>query len=290
MDVGIQMIFQKFGYGDDMTDSRIYDEEVALGVLADELGYDALWPVEHHFEDYSFCPDNTQFLSYMAARTQRIKLGTGAVILPWHDPLRVAEKISLLDQLNGGRTLFGMGRGLSRREYEPFGLDMSTSRERFDEASRMILDALETGFIEGEGTYYKQPRTAIRPRPSRTFKGRITAVAMSPDSVKQAARLGARMVIFSQKAWEEQKTIFDYIKASGNDVNLWIVGDPEDPSINAYMSAGENAQGVVTPTEAGIQLYVSKYFDKASRRGILLEELEAAEEVVAGKKKLLEDL
>ncbi len=49
MDVGIQMIFQKFGYGDDMTDSRIYDEEVALGVLADELGYDALWPVEHHF-------------------------------------------------------------------------------------------------------------------------------------------------------------------------------------------------------------------------------------------------
>ena len=147
--------------------------------------------------------------SYMAARTSRIKLATGAVILPWHNPLRVAEKVALLDHLSGGRAFFGMGRGLSRREYEPFGLDMDTSRDRFDEASRMILDALETGFIEGDGPYYPQPRTAIRPRPRQTFKGRVSSVAMSPDSVQQAARLGIKMVVFTQKAWEEQREIFE---------------------------------------------------------------------------------
>jgi alkanesulfonate monooxygenase SsuD/methylene tetrahydromethanopterin reductase-like flavin-dependent oxidoreductase (luciferase family) len=206
--VGVQMIFQSYGY-EGVTDGQVYDEEIALGVLADDLGFDALWPVEHHFEDYAFCPDNVVFLAYMAARTSRIGLGTGAVIVPWNDPLRVAEKISLLDHLCDGRLLFGMGRGLARREYEPFGIDMATSRERFDEAAPMIVRALETGFIEGDGPLYPQPRTPIRPAPARPFAGRTYCVAMSPDSVVAAATLGARMVVFSQRPYEQQKASFE---------------------------------------------------------------------------------
>jgi alkanesulfonate monooxygenase SsuD/methylene tetrahydromethanopterin reductase-like flavin-dependent oxidoreductase (luciferase family) len=208
VDVGVQMIFQSYGYPDDVSDAQVYDEEIELGVLAERLGFDALWPVEHHFEDYAFCPDNTVFLAYMAARTSRIGLGTGAVILPWNDPLRVAEKISMLDHLCGGRLRFGMGRGLARREYRPFGIDMSTSRERFDEAAPMILRALETGVIEGDGPHYPQPRTPIRPQPTRSFAGRTYCVAMSPDSVVAAATLGARMVVFSQRPYEMQVEAF----------------------------------------------------------------------------------
>ena len=59
MKVGVQMVFQSHGYGPEVTDGQVVGEEVRLGVLADELGFDALWPVEHHFEDYAFCPDNT---------------------------------------------------------------------------------------------------------------------------------------------------------------------------------------------------------------------------------------
>ena len=124
MKVGVQMIFQSQGYGPEVGDGQVVADEVRLGVLADELGFDALWPVEHHFEDYAFCPDNTLFLAHMAGRTRRISLGTGAVVLPWNDPLRVAEKISLLDHLAGGRVLFGVGRGLARREYQGFGLSL----------------------------------------------------------------------------------------------------------------------------------------------------------------------
>lgn len=204
MNVGVQMIFQSWGYGDGVDDGQVVAEEIQLGELADELGFHALWPVEHHFDDYSFCPDNTLFLAHMAARTRRILLGTGAVILPWNDPLRVAEKLSLLDHVSGGRVLFGMGRGLARVEYAGFGIPMDESRDRFDESARMVLAALETGVIEGDGPHFVQPRTPIRPAPSRSFRGRTYCVAMSPDSVLAAADLGARMVMFSQQPWEAQ--------------------------------------------------------------------------------------
>jgi alkanesulfonate monooxygenase SsuD/methylene tetrahydromethanopterin reductase-like flavin-dependent oxidoreductase (luciferase family) len=204
MKVGVQMVFQSYGYGPEVTDREVVREEVHLGVLAEELGFDALWPVEHHFADYAFCPDNTLFLAHMAARTQRISLGTGAVILPWNDPLRVAERIALLDSLAEGRVLFGVGRGLARKEYDGFGIPMDESRERFDEAAAMVVDALETGWIEGKGPFYPQPRTPIRPAPDRTFRDRFFCVAMSPDSVLAAADLGARMVVFSQRPYEDQ--------------------------------------------------------------------------------------
>jgi alkanesulfonate monooxygenase SsuD/methylene tetrahydromethanopterin reductase-like flavin-dependent oxidoreductase (luciferase family) len=204
MRVGVQMIFQAWGYDGRLTDGQVVAEEVALGELADRLGFHALWPVEHHFTDYSFCPDNTLFLAHMAARTERILLGTGAVILPWNDPLRVAEKIALLDHLSGGRVLFGMGRGLARREYEGFGVPMDDSRDRFDEAAPMILDALEQGAVEGAGPHFPQPRTPIRPAPERSFRDRTYCVAMSPDSVLAAVDLGARMVMFSQRPWADQ--------------------------------------------------------------------------------------
>lgn len=199
MQFGAQLIFQSYGYPE-MTDRQVIEEEVQLGLLAEELGFDAIWPVEHHFSDYAFSPDNVEFLAYMAARTQRIGLAVGAVILPWHQPIRVAERMVLLDHLSGGRALFGMGRGLARREYEGLGVAMDESRERFDEAARMVIDALETGFIEGDGPFYPQVRTEIRPRPGRSFRERTYAIGMSPDSVDAAADLGVRLVVFTQKA------------------------------------------------------------------------------------------
>lgn len=209
MDFGVQMVFQSWGYPGNVDDAQVVAEEIRLADLADQLGFDALWPVEHHFADYAFCPDNVAFLAHMAARTERIGLATGAVIVPWNQPIRVAERMSLLDHLAPGRVRFGMGRGLARREYEGFGIPMDESRARFDEAAPMILDALETGFIEGDGPYYPQARTEIRPRPIRTFRDRTYAVGMSPDSVDAAADLGVRLVVFSQKPWDEQAAVYD---------------------------------------------------------------------------------
>src|SRR5690606_17966841 len=133
-------------------------------------------------------------LSYIAARTQRVELLTTAVILPWNDPLRVAEKMIFLDHMSDGRAAFGIGRGLAKKEYDAFGIDMAESRERFNEAAELAMRALETGIAEGDGTYYKQPRIEIRPRPLKSFADRFYCVAMSTDSVPICAELGARIV------------------------------------------------------------------------------------------------
>jgi alkanesulfonate monooxygenase SsuD/methylene tetrahydromethanopterin reductase-like flavin-dependent oxidoreductase (luciferase family) len=200
MKFGLLQIFQN--HLSAMPDAQMWDEEVRLALLAEELGFDSVWVVEHHFRDYAACPDNLQYLTYLAARTKRITLATGAVIVPWNNPLRVAEKVSVLDHLSGGRAHLGLGRGLARNEYAGFGIEMSTSRERFDEAAAMILDALDSGFIEGDGRYYPQARTEIRPRPRAGFRDRVTCIAMSPDSIDAAAALGGAMAVFSQAPWE----------------------------------------------------------------------------------------
>ena len=200
MKVSLQLIFQN--YGGPLSDAEHVALETEIALLAEPLGFDTVFVVEHHFFDYAACPDNTQFLSYLAAKTSRVKLGTGAFILPWNAPIRVAEKIALLDHLSGGRAVLGLGRGLARREYAGFGVDMQESRDRFDEAARMILDATDRGWIEGDGPYYPQARTEIRPRPLRGFRDRLYAIGMSPESVEQAARLGARLAIFSQIPWD----------------------------------------------------------------------------------------
>lgn len=204
MDVGLQLIFSSYGWSD-MKDSEVYARELALAERAEELGFDAVWPTEHHFFDYSFCPDNLQLLSYLAGRTKRIGLGTAAVILPWNEPLRVVEKVAMLDTLSGGRVRLGMGRGLSQREFAPFrGIEMGESRVRFDEAAQMIIDALERGSISGKGPMYPQAHAEIRPRPERSFKDRIYAVANSMDSVETCARIGARMIMFAEAHWERR--------------------------------------------------------------------------------------
>lgn len=202
MDVGIQTIFSSHGW-EGISDGQVVREETQLALLAAELGFDVVWSAEHHFYDYSFCPDNVLWLAGIAARAPQVDVGTAAVIMPWNDPLRVAEKIALLDHMTDGRVRFGMGRGLSRREFSHFhGIAMDESRARFDEGAAMVLEALRTGWIEGDGPYYPQPRTEIRPRPERSFADRTYAVATSDDSIDAAARLAAAMVMFADRSWQ----------------------------------------------------------------------------------------
>lgn len=208
MDVGMMMIFTSYGW-ENCPDHQVWEEDIRLARLAADSGFDCLWSAEHHFNDYSFVPDNIQLMSHLTALCPDIDVGTAAVILPWHDPLRVAENAVVLDMLSKGRLRLGMGRGLARREFEAFRVSMDESRGRFDEAATMIVEGLKTGFVEGDGKFYKQPRTEIRPRPQHSFDGRIYAVASSEDSVVSCAKLGAHMVMFADRPWEMRKPAID---------------------------------------------------------------------------------
>ena len=207
MQVGLLMVFQNFM--DQTSDREAWKRDVHLAGLAEPLGFDTLGAVEHHFFNYAMSPDNLQFLAYMAAKTKRIGLLTGAVILPWNDPLRVIERMIVLDHLSDGRALFGIGRGLAKREYDRFGVDMNEARDRFDEAAVMIKNGLETGKIETDGKFYKRIDAEVRPRPYASFKDRFYCVAMSSDSVPICAQLGAKMMSFAQKPWDQMVPHFE---------------------------------------------------------------------------------
>jgi alkanesulfonate monooxygenase SsuD/methylene tetrahydromethanopterin reductase-like flavin-dependent oxidoreductase (luciferase family) len=198
--VGTGLIFQ--GTDPGRSDLEVYRNEVRLGLLAESLGFESIWGVEHHFTDYTMCPDVLQYLTYFAGKSETLQLGSMVVVLPWHDPLRVAEQVAMLDNLSNGRVVLGLGRGLGRVEFEGFGVDMNESREIFVEAAEMLLGALETGVAEFDGKHVKQVRREIRPRPFKSFRDRTYAAAVSPESVEIMARLGVGILIIPQKPWE----------------------------------------------------------------------------------------
>src|SRR2546423_11010584 len=90
-------------------DGEIWRQGLEMADAAEPLGFESVWTSEHHFTDYHMCPSVTQFLTWVAARTTRVRLGSMVIVLPWHDPVRVAEEVSVLDHMSGGRVLLGLG-------------------------------------------------------------------------------------------------------------------------------------------------------------------------------------
>jgi alkanesulfonate monooxygenase SsuD/methylene tetrahydromethanopterin reductase-like flavin-dependent oxidoreductase (luciferase family) len=95
MHVGMTTFFQNIGRS--ISDYEVYRHEISMADLAEPLGFDSIWGAEHHFDDYTMCPNVAQFLTYMAARTKHVKLGSMVMVLPWHNPVRLAEEVSVLD-------------------------------------------------------------------------------------------------------------------------------------------------------------------------------------------------
>jgi alkanesulfonate monooxygenase SsuD/methylene tetrahydromethanopterin reductase-like flavin-dependent oxidoreductase (luciferase family) len=251
MHVGTGIVYQALGDG--RSDREVYRNELRLGDLAEPLGFDSLWGVEHHFTDYTMCPDVLQHLTYFAGRTQHIQLGSMVVVLPWHHPMRVAEQVAVLDHVSNGRALLGIGRGLGRVEFEGFGVEQSDSRAIFVESAEMILQGLERGYCEYDGRFVKQPRREIRPRPFKSFRGRTYAAAVSPESSQIMARLGVGLLVIPQKPWDHVvRELADYrrsyVEVSGS--------EPPAPIVAGWVFIDEDAARAAE----GAQRYIDAYY------------------------------
>jgi alkanesulfonate monooxygenase SsuD/methylene tetrahydromethanopterin reductase-like flavin-dependent oxidoreductase (luciferase family) len=220
-------------------DAAVYELELGLGARAERSGFDSVWVSEHHFSDYQLTSQQSMVLSWLAAQTTRVKLGTFVTVLPWHDPLRVAEQFSVLDHLSGGRAILGLGRGLGQKEFVGFRVPMGESRRRFKEYSHALLEALETGTMAYDGELYQQPPVEIRPDPMRTFKGRTFASAVSPESMEIMARMGVGLMVIAQKPWETTEAELDayrqrFLELQGVEapkpVLVVVAGVSEDPA------------------------------------------------------------
>ena len=203
MKVGMTLQLTSFGNKPDL---ETYQDELSLGDMAEGLGFDSVWTLDHHFTGYVMSPDPTALLMYVAGRTKRVQLGTAVIVLPWHDPVEVAEKIALLDLVSGGRTIYGFGRGAASVEYAGFRIPMEESRDRFVESLLIIRKGLTQESFSFEGKYYKVPEIQIRPRAISHPENRFYASSVSPESAEIMAKLGLGVLIIAQRSWEDTAT------------------------------------------------------------------------------------
>lgn len=175
---------------------RLFEESLSLARSADAAGCGAIWLAEHHFlGDYSNASAPDMLLSAIARETRRIGLGFAVFPLPMHDPVRVAERLSTLDALSGGRAMWGVGRGVTRTELEGFGVDPADSRKIFRENFEALRGILRTGVAERHGM-----RLEIRPKPSPALQDGWLA-AVSPESFDLAAELDLDVMCGPFKPW-----------------------------------------------------------------------------------------
>jgi alkanesulfonate monooxygenase SsuD/methylene tetrahydromethanopterin reductase-like flavin-dependent oxidoreductase (luciferase family) len=219
-----------------LSDAAVFAEHMALGDLAEPLGFDSLFALEHHFTGYAMSPSPTQLLSYYAGRTRRITLGTAVIVLPWHDPVRVAEEIALLDVLSGGRCLFGFGRGAASVEYAGMRVPMEEARARFVETAKIVVEALTHDSFEWDGEFFKIPRTSIRPRPISHPERRFYASSVSPESAEIMARLGFGVLVVMQNEWAKAAQDIERYR----DLATSVGHTPRPPIILTNISCAES--------------------------------------------------
>ncbi|MFT7646772.1 MAG: alkanesulfonate monooxygenase SsuD [Candidatus Poriferisodalaceae bacterium] len=170
-------------------DRSILFEEIEIAKQADRSGFDSVWTIEHHFTPYTMVTNPLQLLTYLAGVTENVDLGTMVVVLPWHNPVRIAEDIVMLDSLLGDRSVIaGVGRGLGRREYGGLGIDQNEARGRFDESIEVLTELLSTGRCSYDGEHFQLDNVRLRPQPLSDLSGTLNCAAGSPETMEIIAR------------------------------------------------------------------------------------------------------
>jgi alkanesulfonate monooxygenase SsuD/methylene tetrahydromethanopterin reductase-like flavin-dependent oxidoreductase (luciferase family) len=207
-----------------------YRDTVEQAVSAEELGFESVWPVEHHFHaQASISPCPTILLGAIAARTERLRLGTAIVQLSLCNPLRVAEEIATLDVLSGGRVELGVGRGSNPLHFAGFNVPMEQSRERTTEALRFLQRALRGERFSFEGRFFRAQDIELAPMPV----GRVPMhmAANSVESAQQAGRAGLPILVAAHvqgfaklgdlfAAYREARLVAGHAPATADDLSL----------------------------------------------------------------------
>ncbi len=203
MKFGLMYETQRPSDGGGVDEKALIEETLEQWVLADELGYDYIWLVEHHFLDTFSVSSSPDILFGAASRlTRRIRLGFGVVVLPQHHPIRVAEKVAMVDQLSDGRVDFGTGRG-GAYEQTGFEVDPRDTRSMWDEAMQMIPRMWVQEEFSWEGKHWRVPPRKVIPKPLQKPHPPMWLAGMQPSSYRIAADRGLGMLSLSTGAPSE---------------------------------------------------------------------------------------
>jgi alkanesulfonate monooxygenase SsuD/methylene tetrahydromethanopterin reductase-like flavin-dependent oxidoreductase (luciferase family) len=177
-------------------DSQGYADYIDYVCEAEALGFHGVFIVEHHFTGHGQVSASMSVLSYLAARTKRIRLGTAVVVLPWHNPVLVAEQAATLDLLSDGRFDVGVGKGYRDSEFAGFCVAPDEAAERFDEAMAVIRQAWAGGGrFSHHGKRWHFDDIVVEPMPKQRPHPPFWLGAGSEDSIRRAAREGYNLLL-----------------------------------------------------------------------------------------------
>lgn len=173
-----------------------FREFVERNVEAESLGYHSTFLVEHHFTGFGQVSATLNLLAWIGARTTSLRLGTAVIVLPWHNPVLLAEQIATLDLLSNGRVDAGIGKGYRMKEFEGFSISMDEADARFEECLKVMLKAWTSDTPwSHQGTYWQYNEVVVEPPSTQKPHPQIWMGAGSPRSVKQVAQLGFNMLL-----------------------------------------------------------------------------------------------
>ena len=192
MEIGI---FLEFPVREGGTDKEAFDDSLVLISEAEKLGVDSLWLAEYHFNAGRVLSSPITILGNLAARTERIRLGTAVILLPLANPVRVAEEIATLDLVSGGRVEFGIGRGTFPNVHEGFNSPFAESRGRFEESLEIIIKAWTNETFSFDGEHYHLKDLTVTPKPLQQPHPPIRVGVTSAESFAVTGRMGHDILI-----------------------------------------------------------------------------------------------
>jgi alkanesulfonate monooxygenase SsuD/methylene tetrahydromethanopterin reductase-like flavin-dependent oxidoreductase (luciferase family) len=169
---------------------QVYERAFQRIDVMERTGYDAVWLAEHHFSTYSICPSVHLMGTHIAARTERLRIGTAVSLAPFYHPLRLAEEVALLDVLSGGRVNWGAGRGFDPTEYKTFDVSREDSYPRFREAVEVVTKAWSNERLTHHGEHWHFDDVEVLPKPHQQPHPPVWLAATSPDAVTWSAQNG----------------------------------------------------------------------------------------------------
>jgi alkanesulfonate monooxygenase SsuD/methylene tetrahydromethanopterin reductase-like flavin-dependent oxidoreductase (luciferase family) len=239
-------------------DRTIFHEEIDIAKRIDRLGFDSLWTIEHHFTPYTMVTNPLQLLTYFAGVTDNVDLGTMVVVLPWHNPVRVAEDIVMLDALLGDRqVLAGVGRGLGRREYGGLSIDQNEARGRFDESVKILRELLRTGECTFHGEHFQVDNVRLRPQPEGDLSGSLYCAAGSPETMAVIAAEDIRPLMIPTTSLDLTLQGARHFMRLRDDAGL----PPTDTKLALWVYCAETE----AEARAGAERYMVEYADSALR-------------------------
>lgn len=208
---------------DKRTHAELYADTLELAGWADDVGFDSFWLAEHHGANDGYIPSTLAFLAAVAARTRRIELGTGVLLAPFHDPLRIAEDAAVIDNISGGRLNLGLGLGWAPEEYRMFGAQNKGRGKRLGEIAQVLKAAWTQDRFTFDGEYLRYEDISITPKPPRTGGPPIWLGGNVEAALRRSARFGDGYFPPSSATWAMLPDLAAQLSALRKELN------PEQP-------------------------------------------------------------